>query len=814
MAAAKKKPDPEEPAAGEREAPAPANGKGRAKKALVIVESPAKARTINKYLGPSYVVRASMGHIRDLPKGRFGIDIEGGFVPDYATIRGKGKVIAELKRLAKSARSIYLAPDMDREGEAIAWHLAELLEVDDPSKVYRVVFNEITKSAILQAFEAPGKLDMDKVEAQQARRILDRIMGYKLSPLLWKKIAKGLSAGRVQSVAVRLIVEREKEIRAFVKEEYWRVTAKFVEQGKEFQADLRRLADQRIDKNLDEAGAKALVDRIGDDPLPLVTVEEKPKTRPTTPPFTTSQLQQKASIMLRFSAKKTMMVAQQLYEGVEVPGEGSVGLITYMRTDSTRVSKEAVEQARAVIGAEYGPQYLPDKPNAFRTRAKNAQEAHEAIRPTEAARTPQSLQGALTKDQFKLYNLIWSKFVASQMKPAVSHVTTATFQHGDAVFVAQGEVDVFDGHLRVFNTGRGEKDDQQLPTSLVQGQSYEPAAIEPSQHFTQPPPRYSEATLVKELEKKGIGRPSTYATIISTIQDRGYVTLEQRRFGATELGEIVTDQLVDHFANMINTEFTANLEEELDRIEEGERNWRDVVQNFHDVFSDDLEKAEKEMRNLKKDPELTDRVCEKCGSPMAVLYNKRGKFLGCSKYPDCKNTMPFDGPRPKSEVVETDKVCEKCGKPMVIRTGSRGRFLACTGFPKCKNTASVDEEGNVIQPKPTGIKCEKCGADMVIKGSRRGPFLACSAFPKCRNGKPLPEELREKPQETGEACEKCGKPMVTKTSRWGKKFVACSGYPECKNTRGAKDEEDGEDGGDAGDSGVGAGASQDRAPDA
>jgi len=774
-------------------------------KSLVIVESPAKARTINKYLGKDYVVKASMGHIRDLPKGRFGIDIEGGFIPDYTTIRGKAKVITELKRLAKSADSIYLAPDMDREGEAIAWHLAESLDIQDPDRVYRVVFNEITKKAILQAFETPGKLDMDKVEAQQARRVLDRIMGYKLSPLLWKKIAKGLSAGRVQSVAVRLIVEREKEIRAFVKEEYWKVLAHFEEGGTEFHAELRRLGDTRIEKNLSEERAKELVARIGSDPLELAKVEAKPKTRLPTPPFTTSQLQQKASTMLRFSAKKTMMVAQQLYEGVELPGEGSVGLITYMRTDSTRVSNDAVDHVRTLIEDRFGKDYVPDKPNAFRTKAKAAQEAHEAIRPTDASYVPSEIQKALTGDQFKLYSLIWNKFVASQMKPARFMVTTATFEHGDAKFVAQGEVEVFDGHLRVFNTGRSDKDDQQLP-ALEEGRGYTPKKVETTQHFTQPPPRYSEATLVKELEKKGIGRPSTYATIISTIQDRGYVTLEQRRFAATELGEIVTDQLVAHFADMINTEFTSSMEEDLDKIESGNKNWRNVVQGFHDVFITDLEKADVEMKNLKKEPELSDRKCDKCGSPMAVLYNKRGKFLGCSKYPDCKNTMPMDGPRPKSEVVETDKVCEKCGKPMVIRDGSRGRFIACTGFPKCRNTASVDEDGNIIQPKPTGIACDKCGSDMVIKGSKRGPFLACSAFPKCRNAKPLPDELREKPKETGETCEKCGAPMVQKTSRWGKEFIACSAYPECKNTRNVDEEPAGEGGdGDAVEAGSGTG---------
>jgi DNA topoisomerase-1 len=746
-------------------------------KSLVIVESPAKARTINKYLGKDFVVKASMGHIRDLPKGKFGIDIEKNFKPDYAPIRGKTKVISELRRLARSAPRIYLAPDLDREGEAIAWHLFELLEVPD-AKVYRVVFNEITKKAILEAFEQPGKLDMDKVDAQQARRVLDRIMGYKLSPLLWKKVAKGLSAGRVQSVAVRLIVERELEIRAFVKEEYWRVTAHFAVDGQPFHAELRRLGEERIDKNLDEKRAKELVARIGKDPLELVEIDNKPKTRRPTPPFTTSQLQQKAATMLRFSAKKTMMIAQQLYEGVELPGEGSVGLITYMRTDSVRVSQDALTQVRDVIKGRYGAAYVPDQPNAFTARAKGAQEAHEAIRPTDAARVPEALKSALTTDQLKLYSLIWNKFVSSQMKPSASTITTAVFQHGNARFVAQGEVQLFDGHLRVFDIGasihtgeekEGEaKVEQSLPKSLALHERYRPERIDPSQHFTQPPPRFSEATLVKELEKKGIGRPSTYATIISTIQERGYVSLESRRFAATELGEIVTEQLVAHFGDVINTDFTSSMELDLDRIESGEKKWVGVVRAFHEVFAADLAKAETAMTNIKLNPKLSDKLCDKCGAPMAVLFNKRGKFLGCSRYPECKNTMSTDGPREKSEVVETDKKCEKCEKPMVIRNGSRGRFMACTGFPKCKNTYSVDEQGERIQPKVTGIACDKCQSPMVIKGSRRGPFLACSAFPKCRNAKPLPEEMREPPKPTGESCDKCGSPMVLKQSRWAR----------------------------------------------
>ncbi len=782
------------------EAKNPNGGKPRSKqsskKSLVIVESPAKARTINKYLGKDFVVKASMGHIRDLPKGKFGIDIEHGFEPEYTTIRGKGKVVAELKKAAKDASAIYLAPDMDREGEAIAWHLAIALEAAD-EKVFRVVFNEITKKAVLGAFEQPGKVDMDKVEAQQARRVLDRIMGYKLSPLLWKKIAKGLSAGRVQSVAVRLIVEREKEIRAFVSEEYWRVTAHMKVDGQPFDAELRRIGEQRIDKDLDESGAKAVIASIGGDALELEELEVKPKTRRPTPPFTTSQLQQKAATMLRFSSRKTMMIAQQLYEGIEIPGEGSVGLITYMRTDSTRVSQDAITQVRELIPAEYGPDYLPAQPNVHRTKSKGAQEAHEAIRPTEVAHTPDRIAKALSDDQFKLYNLIWRKFVASQMAPALFNVTTATFTHAGEVrapgtedkgrpkFVAQGEVTVFDGHLRVFTQER-EKDseaEQSLPKGLDQGQRYPPEQIEASQHFTQPPPRFSEATLVKELEKKGIGRPSTYATIISTIQDRGYVKLETRRFFATELGEIVTDRLVDHFGDLINVNFTSQMESDLDRVEEGKLRWSKVVKDFHDVFSKDMEKAETAMPSLKLNPELTDRKCDKCGSPMAVLYNKRGKFLGCSNYPTCKNTMPMDGPRPASEVVETDYTCPKCESPMVIRNGKRGRFLACTAFPKCKSTASVDDEGKILEAKPTGIDCDKCSSPMIVKQSRRGPFLACSSFPKCRNAKPLPDELREKPRESGVICDKCNRPMVVKTSRWGKEFLACSGYPECKNAR-------------------------------
>lgn len=779
-------------------------------KALVIVESPSKAKTIAKYLGSDFTVKASVGHIRDLPKGKFGIDIENRFEPEYQTIRGKGKAMEELRKAAKSANAVFLAPDPDREGEAIAWHLAESLGVDD-DKLFRVVFNEVTKGAILKAFETPGRIDMDKVDAQQARRVLDRLMGYQLSPLLWEKIAKNLSAGRVQSVAQRLIVEREKEIQAFVQEEYWRVAAHLEVGGQAFDAELKRLDDTRIERNMSEAVARKLVETIGTDALHLTKLETKPKSRRPTAPFTTSMLQQKASTMLRFSSKKTMTLAQQLYEGGErgrvfqIPGHDQSGLITYMRTDSVRVSNDALGMVRDVIGKQYGPEYLPEKPNFFASKAKGAQEAHEAIRPTNPYLTPSTpgVKEALPKDVFRLYELIWNKFVASQMPSAKANITTATFEYagddvlGDSLasedkpsadlklparFVAQGEVQVFDGHLRVFSTGSRD-DGSILPQGLEEGQEYTPKEIEPTQHFTQPPPRYSEATLVKELEKKGIGRPSTYAQIITNIQDRGYVVLDQRRFHATELGILVCDMLVGSFGDLINSDFTSEMEANLDRVEGGELDWRMVVEEFYKLFSKDLEVAKKEMVNIKKNPKLSDKKCDKCGAAMAELYNKRGKFLGCSNYPECKNTMPTDGPRAKSEVIETDYVCEKCESPMVIRDGKRGKFLACTGFPKCKNTASVDENNKKVVPKPTGINCEKCESEMVIKGGRRGPFLACSAFPKCRNAKPLPDELREKPRETKEVCDECERPMVVRTSRWGKEFLACSGYPECKNTR-------------------------------
>ncbi len=743
-------------------------------KSLVIVESPAKAKTINKYLGSNYVVKASMGHVRDLPKGKLGIDIENNFEPSYQTIKGKDDLINDLKKAADKADKVYLAPDPDREGESIAWHLKEALKLPK-KKTFRVTFNEITKKAVQEALKTPGEIRIDLVDAQQARRVLDRIVGYKLSPLLWKKIAKGLSAGRVQSVAVRLIVEREREIRAFKPEEYWKITAKFSVNGSEFSALLHRV-DGAVPQVQVEAQAKEILSRIGSNPFVVNSVESREGHHRALPPFTTSLLQQQSSIQLRFSAKKTMMLAQQLYEGIDIGEEGSVGLITYMRTDAFRVSQEALDTVREYIQKNFGAKYLPEQPNLYRAK-KGAQEAHEAVRPTDVLRTPQSIEKYLSADQMKLYRLIWERFVASQMSAALYSYTTLSLGVANCEFISRGKVKLFDGHTRVI----GEvdtKDEQNLP-KLTVGEKLKPLSVEPTQHFTQPPPRYNEASLVKVLEKKGIGRPSTYAPTISTIQARGYVESKERKFFATELGEVVTDQLVEHFSRIINTEFTSEMEGDLDKIEAAKAKWVNVVKRFYKVFEEELDKASTKMKNIKTEGKLSDMKCDKCESPMRELFNKRGKFLGCSKYPECKNTMPVGGRKEKAEVIQTDHKCPKCESAMVIRTGRNGRFLACSAYPKCKSTMSVDEQGNPVKPQSMGT-CEKCGADMIKKGSRRGPFIACSAYPKCRNAKPLPEELREKPKETGEKCPDCESPLVIRKSRWGKEFISCSGYPKCK----------------------------------
>jgi DNA topoisomerase-1 len=754
-------------------------------KSLVIVESPAKAKTINKFLGKNYTVKASMGHVRDLPKGSIGIDIENEFKPKYQTIRGRGNTIATLKKAAKTAEKVYLAPDPDREGEAIAWHLVEALKLE-PEKVFRVTFNEITKNAVREAFDHSGKISMARVNAQQARRILDRIVGYKLSPLLWKKIAKGLSAGRVQSVAVRLIVEREREITAFKPEEFWRLHAMLrPDEGSDpFKAELWKVKGKTPEIK-DKAQADALLGMLNEHPFMVSEVDRSKKTDRPLPPFSTSILQQQASIRLRFSARKTMLIAQQLYEGIDIGKEGSVGLITYMRTDAFHVAKEALDECREFISGNFAPEYLPEKPKVYASR-KGAQAAHEAIRPTNAVRTPEQLKQYLTSDQYKLYKLIWERFVASQMTPARYDLTHIAIQAGELTFQAKGKVMIFDGHTKVLHPGK-EKQDEVLP-ALEQDQELIRDSVEATQHFTQPPPRFSEATLVKALEKKGIGRPSTYANIISTIQDRGYVKLRERKFFATELGDVVITQLVKSFPALIDTEFTSGMEEKLDHIEEGELDWLQVLRDFYTIFSVDLEEAYEKMADLKKDPEPAGRDCEKCGKPMVFRYNKSGRFIACSGYPDCKNTVSVDGDGEvkKEAAIPTDETCEKCGSPMVIRSGRRGKFMACSAYPKCKNTISVDENLKPVRPQTTEIKCEKCASPMVVKYGRRGAFLACSAYPKCRNAKPLPDDMKEKPEETDKACPECGKNLLIRNGRRGK-FMACTGYPQCKYTESVKE---------------------------
>jgi DNA topoisomerase-1 len=768
-------------------------------KSLVIVESPAKAKTINKILGPQFVVKACMGHIRDLPKGQFGIDIENGFEPHYRVIPAKQKILKELRSSVKKADALYLAPDPDREGEAIAWHLLQALDLIDPTtvdvapatappdalpvppagtaaekagtrryvkkkkagkveagapiQVYRVSFNEITKRAVLEAFKSPGRISMDKVHAQQARRLLDRIVGYKLSPLLWKKVGRGLSAGRVQSVAVRLVVEREKEINAFKPEEYWSIGVTLATpDGGAFLAELRKRDGKEIPIP-NEATAKALVAELERCRFAIAAVSSKEKQETPPPPFTTSLLQQQASIRLGFSTRKTMTIAQQLYEGLDIGEEGAVGLITYMRTDSFRIADEAQAECRTYIPSAFGAEYLEPAPRVYATKA-SAQGAHEAVRPTSAARTPEALQPFLSEDQFRLYRLIWKRFVATQMSAARYRLTDATIDasppDGGSPFAlqAKGRELLFDGFTRV--AGQKLRKDEQLLPPMTEGAALQPSAFAPVQHFTQPPPRYSEASLVKALEKFGIGRPSTYAPIIGTIQDRGYVRQEERKLHATELGTLVTDKLVNHFDDILNTGFTSRMESELDKIEEAQSEWKDILSTFHAAFEKDLQKATEEMKSAGGIEPETKEPCPKCGSPMVIRWNQSGKFLGCSAFPNCKSTKSIGSP-------ETGGVtCEKCGKPMVVKTGRFGRFLACAGYPDCRNTRPFSARTRRVQiPSDFKMDCEKCGKPIVVKFGRRGGFLACSGYPDCRNTKPFPKEWyikkdQEKPPEDRE----------------------------------------------------------------
>ena len=756
---------------------------------LVIVESKTKAKTISRYLGKGFHVEASKGHVRDLPGDEFGVDVEDGFRPTYEILPDSRAIIQRLKKRCKGAEVVYLAADPDREGEAIAWHLKHALELPD-DRVRRATFHEITKEAVREAFQSPRALDMNLINAQQARRILDRIVGYELSPLISRKIVRGLSAGRVQSVALRLICDREAEVLAFKSEEYWEIVAKLAtEDGKaEFEAKLAKLNGDEV-KIGSEAQASDTVASLRDASYVVKSADTRQKVSWPWPPFITSTLQRAASSRLGLSTDVTMREAQRLYEGVEIEGQ-SEGLITYMRTDSTRVSERAVESVRGLIEQTYGKAYLPEKPNTFKS-PRGAQGAHEAIRPTDVARTPEKVQPYLTKRQFKLYELIWQRFVASQMKRALYKVTRAEIEAGAGLFTAQGRVTVFDGYTRVLVASK-DKPEPVLP-QLAVGQVLVLRDLEQSQHFTQPPPRYTEGSLVKEMEKRGIGRPSTYAPTISTLVKRNYVRRRRRTLFPTDLGMIVTAKLVSHFPTELDYGFTSDLEAKLDEIEEGTADWQATLRGFYDRFSEDLQRAKSEMRATKEDEEETGRTCEKCGKKMIVRFSRKGdKFLGCSGWPECDFTISLN----REPVQESEHACPKCGAPMLIRTGRKGRpYLACSAYPKCRNIMGMDKDGKPVEmkaPVATGVACPKCQKPMVLRSGRRGSFLGCSGYPKCRSTMPIPDSLTPSPAEgkpvekrppvtVGLNCPKCQKPMVLRAGRRGS-FLGCSGYPKCRST--------------------------------
>ena len=705
--------------------------------ALVVVESPAKARTIGKYLGSGYVVKASVGHVRDLPKSKIGVDLEGDFEPVYEVIEGKKKVVAEIRKAARENETVYLASDPDREGEAIAWHISEEIK-DVNQNLRRVLINEITKKGVAAAIAAPREIDMNKTDAQQARRILDRIVGYEISPILWNKVQRGLSAGRVQSVAVRLVCERDAEISAFKPDEYWSVEATCRgPQPPPFEARIWRWRGEKAEPTTsDEAHAIAAELAAGD--AVVATVERKERRKKPQAPFITSKLQQDAARKLRFSAKRTMALAQRLYEGVELGDEGPTGLITYMRTDSTRVSDDALTALRTHVTETYGREYLPDEPNQYGNKER-AQDAHEAIRPTLMEWTPERVATALAEhpegpELIKLYTLIWQRFVASQMVPAVYDATTVDLDRGEAVLRATGQVMKFAGYTKVYEVAEtddakaeaAESADRLLPPLEV-GDVVKLESVRPEQHFTQPPPRFSEASLVKELEERGIGRPSTYASIMSTIVDRGYVEKREARFFPTELGILVNGLLVESFPEIVNSDFTAKMESDLDKVEEGAVDWRKLLGGFYTPFKDELEKARTEMRDVKREEIATEWVCEKCGKPMVIKWGRNGSFLACQGYPECRNTQEvvknLDGTWEKVPPQTTDEVCETCGAPMTVKRGRFGSFLACTKYPECKTT----------KPISLGVKCPRpgCGGFIAEKRSRRGkPFYGCSNWAK------------------------------------------------------------------------------------
>ena len=743
-------------------------------KSLLIVESPTKVNTLKKIVGKDFIIKASVGHLKDLPKKKLGVDVDNGFAPEYITIRGKGKILQELKTAAKKCDMIYLAPDPDREGEAIAHHIGNEVARFTKGKIFRVTFNEITKKAVLDSLKNPTELNNNLVNAQQARRILDRLVGYKISPILWKKVHRGLSAGRVQSVALRIVCEREREIQAFKPKEYWSITLDLEgSQKPKFQAKLFKIGDDKVEIS-NRAEVDVILKDLEGSELVLDDIVKKERKRNPSAPFITSTLQQEASRKLSFSPKKTMMLAQRLYEGISIGKKGTVGLITYMRTDSVRLSDQALNDVREYIPEKYGKEFLPEKPNSYKSK-KSAQEAHEAIRPTDVRLEPNLIKDNLEKDMYRLYQLIWSRFVSCQMVPAILDTTQFDIKTGKYLFRSNGSVLKFAGFMKVYvesqddekseeSKPQGKGDDRLLP-SLNKGEILKTNEILPEQHFTQPPPRFSEAMLVKELEEKGVGRPSTYAATISVIKDRDYIQNIERRLQPVELGFMINDLLVEYFPDIMTTEFTANMENQLDDIEGGKLEWVEALKTFYAPFKVDLEKAEEKMKDFKAQVEETDEVCEKCNQPMIIKWGRFGKFMACSGYPDCKNTRDLGDKGGADNGSKTDEVegnCEKCDSPLIVKRGRFGKFIACSNYPECKFTKAIG----------LGIKCpeENCKGEIAARRSKKGrTFYGCTKYPDCKFtswDKPI-----------GEACPECKNPyMVEKWKKNEDPSILC---PSC-----------------------------------
>src|SRR5438093_347239 len=752
-------------------------------KNLVIVESPAKAKTINKFIGSDYVVKASVGHVRDLPKSALGVDEET-FEPTYEVLEGKEKVVSELKAAAKKADMVFIASDPDREGEAIGWHVMNLLG-GESKKVRRILFHEITKNAVLKAINNPTIIDMNKVNAQQARRVLDRLVGYKLSPLLWDKVRRGLSAGRVQSVAMKMIVDREEEIKAFVPQEYWTFAAKLEgDNPPPFIAKLTKIDAKKAEVG-NEQDARKIEAALKSGSFTVQAIARKEKKRTAGAPFITSTLQRTAYNRFKYPVKRTMSIAQKLYEGKELGGMGFAGLITYMRTDSVRISDDALGEVRQYIGVKYGDHILPETPNVYRVKkSAQAQEAHEAIRPTSLEFDPEKIKDFLTREEYNIYKLIWDRFVASQMKPAIFDVTDVDIQNGPYTLRATGEVLKFPGFMAIFQE-EAEEDDEEKPENeralpaVNEGDKLSLLDLETKQNFTQPPPRYTEATLVKALEENGIGRPSTYGQILTTIQARDYTYKHDGKFHPTQLGMLVTKLLITSFADIIDEGYTADLEGKLDEVEDGKLEWKQLMSEFSVKFNKDLVRAGKEMVEVKRAGVETDEKCETCGAPMVIKFGRFGEFLACSNYPECKTTREMaKGAAAETQAEGEQLVCDKCGKPMQLKRSRFGQFYACTGYPDCKNTkdprllaANIPNE-----PQPP---CENCGKEMVLKSGRYGPFYSCSGYPDCRNIRKIGGGKSTPPKPTGVKCPTCGEgELLERRSRRGI-FYSCSRYPKC-----------------------------------